>query len=156
MSIKISFKTPVVEKNIKNYVLFANENFEINGLSKLTLNKHSNLIKKTINSNKSKNRDFLTFNFNSSQKITLINLKKDYSSLNNEKIGAKFYRYLKDNFLSHSTFLENNVMDIKLESMKGLFNGSKILYAHANHSHDIRKIINGDESLISNIYGGLV
>ena len=55
MSIKISFKTPVTEKNIKNYVLFANENFEINGLSKLTLNKHSNLIKKTINSNKSKN-----------------------------------------------------------------------------------------------------
>ena len=30
MSIKISFKTPVAEKNIKNYVLFANENFEIN------------------------------------------------------------------------------------------------------------------------------
>ena len=111
MSIKISFKTPVVEKNIKNYVLFANENFEINGLSKLTLNKHSNLIKKTINSNKSKNRDFLTFNFNSNQKITLINLKKDHSSLTNEKIGAKFYKYLKDNFVSHSTFLENNIIE---------------------------------------------
>ena len=111
MSIKISFKTPVAEKNIKNYVLFANENFEINGLSKLTLNKHSNLIKKTINSNKSKNRDFLTFNFNSNQKITLINLKKDYSSLINEKIGAKFYKYLKDNFVSHSTFLENNIIE---------------------------------------------
>ena len=77
MSIKISFKTPVAEKNIKNYVLFANENFEINGLSKLTLNKHSNLIKKTINSNKSKNTDFLTFNFNSNQKITLINFVID-------------------------------------------------------------------------------
>ena len=72
MSIKISFKTSTVEKNIKNYVLFTNENFEIIGLSKLALNKYSNSIKKTIDFNKSKNKDFLTFNFNSSQKITLI------------------------------------------------------------------------------------
>ena len=31
--------------------------------------------------------------------------------------------------------------------MKGLFNGSKTLYAHANHSHDIRKIINLSKEL---------
>ena len=49
--------------------------------------------------------------------------------------------------IAKSYFLENNGIDIKLESMKGLFNGSKTLYAHANHSHDIRKIINLSKEL---------
>ena len=35
MSIKISLKKNISEKNIKNYVLFADENFKINGLSRL-------------------------------------------------------------------------------------------------------------------------
>ena len=51
MSIKISYKKGISEKVIRNYVLFSNEEFKINGLNKLSLSKNSNLINKTIKSN---------------------------------------------------------------------------------------------------------
>ena len=38
-------------------------------------------------------------------------------------------------------FQDHNNIDLKMESMKGLFNGDKILYIHANYSADIRKSI---------------
>ena len=41
MSIKISFKKNIPSKYIKNYVLFVNEDFKINGLSKIQLQKDS-------------------------------------------------------------------------------------------------------------------
>ena len=138
MSIKISFKTSTVEKNIKNYVLFTNENFEIIGLSKLALNKHSNSIKKTIDFNKSKNKDFLTFNFNSSQKITLIKLNKNQSSLDNEKIGAKYYNYLKDNLTNVSTFLEKNIQE---SSKKNIDFFEEFLHGLQLKSYEFKKYI---------------
>ena len=39
MSLKITYKKGVNEKNIKNFVLFSNEDFKINGLNKLSLAK---------------------------------------------------------------------------------------------------------------------
>ena len=62
MSIKISHKKGINEKNIKNYVLFTNEEFRVNGLKKIILNKNSNQINKTINPYKSKKKDFISFN----------------------------------------------------------------------------------------------
>ena len=62
MSIKISLKKNISEKNIKNYVLFADENFKINGLSRISLNKQSNLLNKAIISNKLYTKTFLQFN----------------------------------------------------------------------------------------------
>ena len=40
----------------------------------------------------------------------------------------------------------SNIMDLKLESMKGLFNGKKNLYIHVNSANDIRDAINFSES----------
>ena len=46
MSIKISYKKGIQEKLVENYVLFANEDFKINGLNKLPLgNNRLKLIK---------------------------------------------------------------------------------------------------------------
>ena len=56
MSIKIRHIRGINEKNIKNFVLFSNDEFKINGLSKLSLNKQANQINRTINFNKSKKR----------------------------------------------------------------------------------------------------
>ena len=97
MSIKISLKKNISEKNIKNYVLFTDENFKINGLSRLSLNKQSNLLNKAIISNKLHSMTFLQFNLNPSQKIILIKLNKNQSSVDNEKKGAEFYKYIKEN-----------------------------------------------------------
>ena len=108
MSIKISFKTGSNEKSIKNYVLFSDEEFKINGLNKLNISKNSTQISKTIISNKSKKKDFISFNLNPNQKIILIKIKNKLSATENEKMGANFYNYLKSNLIFDVTFLSKN------------------------------------------------
>ena len=108
MSIKISSKTTINEKQIKNYVLFCDENFKVFGLAKTSLNKHSSFINETINSNKLKSTKFLLFNLNSTQKIVLVKLKNNQSSTENEKNGADFYNFIKKNHLTSLSILQNN------------------------------------------------
>ena len=59
MSIKISYKKGIQENLVQNYVLFANEDFKINGLNKLLLGKQSSQINKIIKSNNSKKKNSL-------------------------------------------------------------------------------------------------
>ena len=71
MSIKITFKKNISEKQIENYILFSDESFKIRALNKLSLSKQANVINKTVNTNKSKetspdvlgNFDYNTFKF---------------------------------------------------------------------------------------------
>ena len=50
MSIKLTHKKQINEKSIKNFVLFSNNQFKINGFKKLSLANNSSQILKTINS----------------------------------------------------------------------------------------------------------
>ena len=111
MSIKISLKTNISEKQIKNFVLFSDSEFTINGLSKTLLSKQSAYITKIIKSNKSKNQNFLIFNLNSFQKVILIKLTNSKSSIDNEKNGAEFYKLIKTNSLFDLTFFDKNVQE---------------------------------------------
>ena len=108
MSIKITNKTGSNEKGIKNYILFSDEEFKINGLSKLSISKNSNQISKTITSNKSKKKNIISFNLNPDQKIILIKIKNKLTATENEKKGASFYNYLKSNLIFDVTFLNKN------------------------------------------------
>ena len=91
MSIKITTKNTINEKDIKNYVLFANEDFKIKGLNKLSLSKQANAIYKTINNIRLKNKNILSFNITPNQKIILIKMKNSSSSLMNEKPIQKYW-----------------------------------------------------------------
>ncbi len=108
MSIKITYKTGSNDRSVKNYVLFSDEEFKINGLSKLSISKSSNQISRLIISNKSEKKDFISFNLNSDQKIILIKIKNKLTATDNEKKGANFYNYLKSNLIFNVTFLTNN------------------------------------------------
>ena len=109
MSIKISQKNKVEDKQVKNYALFADEGFEIFGLNKLSLNSQLSSIKKSINSNNSKDKEFLVFNLNPTQKIILIKIKKKLLSSENEKNGAKFFSFIKSNSIFDVTLFEKNI-----------------------------------------------
>ena len=113
MSIKISLKKNLSENNIKNYVLFTNEDFKISGLSNLSLNNYSTAITKTIKSQRFKKDSFLSFNLNPDQKIILVKLTKNLSASEIEKRGAKLYSFLKDNHIFEVTFIENNIKDFE-------------------------------------------
>ncbi len=112
MSIKISFNKDLVDKSVKNYVFFCDYDFKIYGLNKLGISDQSSLINKTINSNKSKDKEILLFNLNPDQRIILIKIKKAQSSVNNEKKGAQFYNFLRSNQIFNSTFFEENIKDV--------------------------------------------
>jgi len=109
MSIKITFKKNISNKFIKNYVLFGNDDFKINALNSLPIEKNTAEINKTIKSLHLKNKDFIFFNFNSSQKIILIKIKNNPTTLDNEKKGADFYNFIKSNSFSDLTFFEKNI-----------------------------------------------
>ena len=111
MSIKISYKKGIQEKLVKNYVLFANEDFKINGLNKLPLGKQSSQINKIIKSNYSKKKEFIFFNHNLDQKIVLIKIKNNQTSTENEKKGANFYNFVKSNILKNLTFFDVNIFE---------------------------------------------
>ena len=119
MSIKISYKSASNEKSIKNYVLFSDEEFNINGLNKLNISKNSNQISKTIISNKSKKKEFISFNLNPDQRIILIKIKNKLTATENEKKGANFYNFLKSNLIFDVTFTKNNIAAIGLYEKAG-------------------------------------
>ena len=112
MPIKINVKKSINDAAIKNYVLFSNEDFKINSLNKLSISRFSSNIGKTIDFNKSKKKEILIFNLNPTQKIILVKLKNNTSSLSNEKKGAEFFDFIKSNSIFNSTFLESNFSDI--------------------------------------------
>ena len=109
MAIKLSFKKNISENKIKNYILFSDENFKIMGINAISLAKQSNLINKIIANNKSKDKNFLLLNINSTQNVILIKLQSKISSFKNEKLGAEFYSFIKSNSIFSSTFIDNNI-----------------------------------------------
>ncbi len=116
MSIKISLKKIISDKDVKNYALFCDDNFKINGLNNLPIKKQTLEINKTIKFQKSDKKEFLLFNINSSQKIILIKIKRSQLSLDNEKIGAKFFEFLKSNSIIELSFFNNNIKDFSLKN----------------------------------------
>ena len=109
MSIKINIKKNISIKLVKNYVFFTNEDFKINGLKDLNLGKDADLIKSSIKSFKLKKKNFLYFNLSPNLKVILVKIPNSKNSLDNEKIGAKFYDFIKSNSIFFSTFNEKNI-----------------------------------------------
>ncbi len=59
MSIKIILKKNISDKIIQNYVLFVNDQYKINGLSKTQLSKYSKELNLSIKANFDKKKIFL-------------------------------------------------------------------------------------------------
>ena len=118
MSIQISYKKQINEKLIKNYVLFSDDGFKIHSLNEMTLGKKASFIKEIVKKNESKKSNFLAFNINSIQRIILISLKKKTNSLENEKIGADFYNFIKSNSFFNLTLIEKNIRAARKNNSK--------------------------------------
>ena len=129
MAIKLSFKKNISENKIKNYILFSDENFKIMGINAISLAKQSNLINKIIANNKSKDKNFLLLNINSTQNVILIKLQSKISSFKNEKLGAEFYSFIKSNSIFSSTFIDNNIREISKKNkffLDEFFHGAQL------------------------------
>ena len=121
MKIKIQNKKLNLNKTT-NIVLFADSNLDIQGLNKSSIHQLANSIKKSIKINKNKIKDFFSFDVSSKEKVTIVKIKKEYISSNdNEKLGAKFLNFLQSNSLYENVFIDKN-LKFNNQTNKNFFN----------------------------------
>ena len=119
MSIKISIKKNINNKDVKNYVLFCDENFNIASLKKYISGSEllyiSDLLK---NSDLKKN--LLFFEINSKRTIFLISIKKDLKTSDVESLGAKFHSYINYD-KKNDYFINSDSINSKIKNFVGYF-----------------------------------
>ena len=152
----MKFKIQKRSLNLKkqnNLILFVDSELKVKGLENSLLDKNLYLINKTISLNKNKIKDFFSFDLNTNLKITLIKIdSKSKNFKNSEKIGAKFFEYIKSNSLYETSILSQN---IKLFSKIDDNFFDKFIFGISIKSYqfDIYKTKKDKKSLILNIDG---
>ena len=119
MSIKISIKKNINNKDVKNYVLFSDENFNINGLRKYISNEEFSYITDLLKSSDLK-KDILFFEINSKKIIYLVSIKKDLKTSDIENLGAKFHGFINFN-KKDDYFLNLDSINYKNKNFAGYF-----------------------------------
>ena len=109
MSIKIQNKSLNLKKQ-NNIVLFINSNHELKELNNSPISRYAVSIKEMLNLNKKKIKDFLSFDLNAQIKVTIIKITKDQKiQNNNDKLGAKFFEFIKTNSFQNNVFIDANL-----------------------------------------------
>jgi leucyl aminopeptidase len=116
MTVKYNYLNKLNLKKTRNLGLFCDENFNILSLDKLVLS-NQRLITNLVKNNKNLKKNIFTINLNDKQNLILIKLKKNQTSLDNEKIGAKFYDFIKSSSIFDLTFIYKNFKDKKLDQL---------------------------------------
>src|SRR6056300_483604 len=124
MTVKIHNKKLDLKKQ-NTIVLFVNSNLDLKELDNNYLKKFSSLIKKSIKLNKdriTKFKDFFNFDLNPLIKLIIIKIPKDHiSSTDNEKLGARFFNFIKTNSFNEISFIDTN-LKLYCLSNKNFFN----------------------------------
>ena len=119
MSIKINYLNKLNNKISANFVLFADEKFNIDGLKKHISNSEFSYISDLLK-NADLKKDVLFFEINSKKKIFLVSVKKDLKTSDIESLGAKFHSYInydkKNNY-----FLISDTVNSKIKNFVGYF-----------------------------------
>ena len=119
MSIKISVKKNINNKDIRNYVLFCDENFNIASLKKYVSNNEFSYISDLLKTNDLK-KDLLLFEINSKKTIFLASIKKDIKTSDVENLGAKFHGYI--NYDKKNDYVVNSdTVSSKIKNFIGYF-----------------------------------
>ena len=95
MTITIKYKNKLPKKNHFNNVLFVDEKFNISGLRKHITKPEFNFLADLIKV-KDLKTSILDFDLSSKKKIVLVSFKKNITSSEAEKLGAKFYTNFKN------------------------------------------------------------
>ena len=134
MTVKYSFLNKIDLKKNRNLGLFCDENFNIINNDNLGLSNKS-LITNLIKNNKNQKKSILTINASDKQNFILIKLKRNQKSIDNEKIGAKFYDFIKSNSITDITFIDKNFTGQKL----GQFFIEEFLHGIELKSYEFKK-----------------
>ncbi len=119
MSIKISIKKNINIKEIRNYVLFCDENFNIASIKKYVSNNEFSYISDLLKTSDLK-KNLLFFEINSKKTIYLISIKKSLKTSDIESLGAKFHSFI--NYKKKNDYYVNlDTIKSKIENFAGYF-----------------------------------
>ena len=113
MAIKLNFLNGKSQISAKNLALFSDENFQIYNIKSLNL-PNQGLISDLVQNNKDKKKEILHLNLNKNQNLLVIKIRKNQVSIENEKLGAKFYDFIDLNLINNLTFVDQNFTEKSL------------------------------------------
>ncbi len=90
MSVKINYLNKKINNTLTNIVLFTDEKYNLNTLTKYLSNTEFSYIKDLLKKNDLK-KNLIIFEFSSKKSITLISIKNDFKISDFENLGAEFY-----------------------------------------------------------------
>ncbi|RPG94978.1 MAG: leucyl aminopeptidase, partial [Candidatus Pelagibacter sp. TMED263] len=108
MSIKISIKKNINNKDIKNYVLFCEKNYKINTIRKETTSAEFSYIAGLLKNNDLK-KNICSFDISPKRKIILVNIKDQSNSSDVERLGAELYDFIKLNKINNLLINSNSL-----------------------------------------------
>ena len=113
MKIKYSNLYKADLKKTKNLALFCDDNFNLLNSKNLNL-PDINVILNLIKNNKNKEKKILHINLNDKQNLIIIKTKTNQKSIDNEKLGAKFFDFINSNSIVKVLFIDRNFFDKSL------------------------------------------
>ena len=124
MKISYNLSNKLDIKKSKNIALFCDRDFKVLNLKSLNF-QNQNSILKLIKNNKVEDQKLLQINLNDNQNLLVIKISKVQNSLNNEKLGAQLFDFLKLNSITDLTFIDKNFMNKNLSEtfVDELFHG---------------------------------
>ena len=127
MKISYNLSNKLDIKKSKNIALFCDRDFKVLNLKSLNF-QNQNSILKLIKNNKVEDQKLLQINLNDNQNLLVIKISKVQNSLNNEKLGAQLFDFLKLNSITDLTFIDKNFMNKNLSEtfVDELFHGMEL------------------------------
>ncbi|MDA9725847.1 leucyl aminopeptidase [Candidatus Pelagibacter sp.] len=119
MSIEISYKNKISNKNPKNLILFVDEKFNIFNIKKHISKSEFAIISDLVKTREEKKR-IVAFDINSKKKIILVSFKKNISVSETENLGASFYDQFKNN-KTNEFILNSDSISIHQKNFVGYF-----------------------------------
>ena len=145
MSFKISFKNRINLKQSGNYVLFVDESNKIFGSNKLKFKTNIKKINKIVKSCFDLKNDIKFLNIDE-KTFFLIKVKSEINHLESEKLGASFFKIVKESKFSDFLFFESNFNDENIlykNFLPTFLHGSKL----ASYSFDKYKNLTSQKKI---------
>ena len=136
-----------------NIAIFVNSSLDLKGLNNSPIYRYKSSIEKSINLNKSKIKNFYCFDLNSQTKVIIVKITKNQKlSNNNEKLGSKFFEFIKSNSFHENIFIDSNLKSY-CQFNENFFNEFLFGVSLNSYNFDKYKTIKNKDIFKINIHG---
>ncbi len=157
MSVQVVYKNKAKTSDLRDIVLFSDENFQIKNGKNMFSKFQISYIEKILKNKKKSKKSFISFNINENTNLILISLKNSLKSFDVESLGAAFYDFVKKNSFSNISIITDSVKSKPGRDFVGRFiHGLKLksyefnIYKSKKTKNNIAINIIGKQTSLSN------